>query len=192
MGSGPLACERPEPPTPGDYGRHEGDGCGFGPSECADAHTLWACSERTWKIVDCDEACADHGGSVGCLAGEVAGDGARCWCEAFMPECAPGAAECVSDEEIKICSEDTLDFERARCDDLCGALTPPERSVGCLSDACRCTLEGTPCPPDSPSHCELEDLVRCVDGVWTREACWEVCGNNVCDPFAEGGAKCDC
>ena len=193
-----LRCAAPGPAPPGDYDRHEGDGCGETRSECIDAESLWRCEERVWSFVDCSDECMDRGGAVGCLAGATAGDGARCWCASFMPECAPQETRCADDEQLLLCQADTLRFESERCEFLCGQLSPPHVSNGCheglLGGECRCTTEGTPCSPGSARHCGIGGLAACVDGLWTLKDCYDECGGTpgTCDPWAIEGAACGC
>ncbi|MCY1053915.1 hypothetical protein [Nannocystis sp. SCPEA4] len=182
-----MSSEVPEE----DPGRQPGDGCGDLPSECADAETLWECHERRWELVDCAQECSSRGGLVGCLTEPgLAGKGARCWCEDDTATCGPGQAECASDDVLQVCDPDTLEFEESSCEDVCGALDPPQLSRGCSFARCDCTLAGTPCEPDSRDRCEAFALARCVDGLWVVESC--LCSPGECDPWAPGGPACDC
>lgn len=188
-----LACRGPGPPPLADYERHEGNSCAYAPSECADAHSLWECRDRAWVVVDCDEVCADEGGAAGCLVDASADAGARCWCAAFAPACAPGAQACASEQEIRVCRADTLQYEVLSCDAVCAGREPPHLSLGCDDfdyDGCGCTLEGTPCAETSAPHCEYDALVTCIDGLWVIEPCDLHGPGGTCDPFAEGGAAC--
>lgn len=192
-----LGCSEPPstPATPGDYTRREGDGCADAADECIDAVSLWQCEDRVWRVTDCSEVCATRGGVVGCLSMI---DGARCWCADDVPACIPGQAHCGSDlDEIRICDPQALQFYRESCEVLCDVVGPAYRSLGCSEHSeghaeCTCTLEGTPCSPDNPPHCERFALARCVDGVWVLEPC--VCDTGIasCDPFGETGAECVC
>lgn len=183
-----LLCACTEPPS-GDYERRPGSGCGDEPSECEDAQTLWACVERRWDLVDCAERCAGRGGAAGCLEGEDLPGKARCWCVDDTAECVPEQRDC-RDEVLRTCDPETLRWVESRCDDVCAAMSPPQRSEGCSSDRCRCTLEGAPCAPDSPPRCASFALASCVDGLWKVERC--ACSPGECNPWAPGGPACDC
>lgn len=192
-----VHCEGPPPPQPGDYTRHEGDGCGDARDECIDAATLWQCEDRTWRITACSDVCADRGGVVGCLSLSDA-TGGRCWCEDDAPACIPDQARCDGDPDmILVCDADTFQFHQESCKTLCEAVGPSYLSLGCKelipeSAACTCTLEGTPCTMDDPPHCELFNLARCVDGKWVLENCSCDMGLASCEPFGENGAECVC
>lgn len=185
-----LGCGSAEPPADlGDHERSPGDGCGDLASECVDEATLWACVDRRWELVDCAETCEDRGGLVGCLTDPELPTEARCWCGDDMAACVPGQSECVSDDVVRMCDPETLEFVESTCDAVCAAREPPQRARGpCLGiSECDCTLAGTPCAPGSPPRCNLLSVARCVDGVWDLESC--PCS---CDSWAPGGAACGC
>lgn len=193
-----LQCAGPpSPPPPGDYTRHEGDGCADAPDECIDAEALWQCVDRTWRETDCHEVCAERGGVIGCLVQSDA-RGARCWCEGDAPVCIPGQARCDSEPDtIFVCDIDTLQFQQESCQELCQSVGPAFISLGCSeltaeNASCGCTAEGTPCTTDDPPHCETFNLARCVDGAWTLEDCSCDTGLASCEPFGENGAECVC
>lgn len=183
-----LGCTE-TPPPPEDYQRRPGAGCGDLPSECVDEETLWACVDRRWALVNCADECASRGGLVGCLTTEILASGGRCWCGDDAPECTPGQSECVSEQIVRVCDPETLDFVESTCESVCAAMEPPRIATKCSSGECECTLEGTPCVPGSPARCELTSLAQCVDSVWTVDGC--LCSSG-CNPWAPGGAACDC
>lgn len=183
-------CAPPVEGPPPDDGAHPrpGEGCGFQLSFCEDHKTLWSCVERRWEQVACAEVCADRGGLAGCLVAPDLPEG-RCWCAYDSPACTPAQWRCSSEETIDRCDPSSLSWMSSTCDDVCAQMDPPRLSTGCGSTGCGCTLVGTACAPGTPAHCVSFAVARCVDGVWTLESC--PCPGT-CDPWAPGGAACDC
>lgn len=185
-----LSCVEPPgelPAPPGDYSMMPGAGCGDLPGICVE-ETLWACVARRWEVSDCLEVCETRGGLIECVEDEKLLGGGRCTCADDMPECEPEGRRCASEVAQQVCDLATLQWSDAEdCEDVCGAMSPPRRNQGCTSGACNCTLLGTACESGSPDHCGGFHLLRCVDGVWTAQAC-----GDLCDPWCPGGPACQC
>ncbi len=177
----------------------EGEPCIDPGSVCDGPGVLWQCVERSWTRIDCEEVCAPLGGLLGCLTLKQSNALCRCRASPAADACAPlGNKECISADEIALCEMQPggeLAWTQQTCENWCLSLDPPLLSGGCVGDACQCTWEGTECDEKvDVSSCWLDqEVVRCSDGMWVIDKCGVLCGpDSVCDPFAEGGAACDC
>lgn len=208
------------PPQPGAY-------CGFAGDVCASDGTPWRCGDRpVWESLECKQLCAALGGTPnGCrvltpsdraakaaraLPGEALlfqGDtpGVECLCLPRQAAKCPGSGHqlCANRTEIWTC-DDTLQWKKKSCQELCQTLRPAHEAVACThdrtggADACECTAVGVPCPENGARTCaDFSTWLLCEGGRWTMELdCNDVIScpeaTSTCDFAAKPPGACRC
>ncbi len=172
----------------------EGGRCSAHRQHCQNAAQILSCEDRRWTRRDCVDVCVEEDPLLEALGCDLWEDGIEGSCACGMRDaavddggCDHGTTHCLGKDMLLICEDrQWVDYQ---CTEVCADLRLPRNSMGCfqgsfasskpldpLTDACACTLAGTPCDAALPVFCDsVFSMARCADGLWEIEYCQPDC-----------------